>query len=144
MQQHQQRFKPQQRRQLSQRPQLQQRQQQRSSNSSSGVSSKTIKEGMPPPSQHKNVERPQGVPPQSWSSAPMHSGQNGAILSVIHTKWHSKMPQPRNFCLMFSQDCARLLGKEAVSIPTYVLKVSIVQRQISSIREIETFSLRRN
>jgi hypothetical protein len=28
----------------------------------------------------------------------LHSGQNGAILSAIHTKWHSKLRQPRNFC----------------------------------------------
>jgi hypothetical protein len=27
-----------------------------------------------------------------------HSGQNGAILSVIHTKWHStQQPKRRNF-----------------------------------------------
>jgi hypothetical protein len=29
---------------------------------------------------------------------PMHNCQNGVILSAIHTKWHSKLRQPRNFC----------------------------------------------
>ncbi len=33
--------------------------------------SESIEEGMPPPPQHENVERPQGEPPQSWSSPPM-------------------------------------------------------------------------
>ncbi len=28
----------------------------------------------------------------------VHSSQNGAILSAIHTKWHSKLRQPRKFC----------------------------------------------
>jgi hypothetical protein len=28
----------------------------------------------------------------------LHSGQNGAILSAIHTKWHSKLHQLRFFC----------------------------------------------
>jgi hypothetical protein len=34
-----------------------------------------------------------------------------------------------NFCQMFSQNPARLLGKEAVPIPLYVLEVSIVQKK---------------
>jgi hypothetical protein len=29
---------------------------------------------------------------------PHHSGQNGAILSAICTKWHLKLHQQRNFC----------------------------------------------
>jgi hypothetical protein len=33
--------------------------------------SESIKEGMPPPPQHEDVERPQGEPTQSWSIAPM-------------------------------------------------------------------------
>jgi hypothetical protein len=33
--------------------------------------SESIEEGMPPPPQHKNIERPQGEPPRSWSSPPM-------------------------------------------------------------------------
>ncbi len=28
----------------------------------------------------------------------VQSSQNGAILSAIHTKWHSKLHQPRKFC----------------------------------------------
>jgi hypothetical protein len=38
------------------------------------------------------------IPTLLGSDFGVHSGQNGAILRAIHTKWHSKLRQPRNFC----------------------------------------------
>jgi hypothetical protein len=45
------------------------------------------------------------------------------------------------FLLNVQPELRQAIEQEAVPIPIYVLKVSIVQRKNSSIHEIETFSL---
>jgi hypothetical protein len=53
-----------------------------------------------------------------------------------------KIAPAKKFLLIVQPESRQaILGEKAVPIPLYVLEVSIVQKKISSICEIETFSL---